>query len=1457
MSTLEFGIGPASDREPRREREQRDHADTRKQFPQPESRPSRSLRLEPETLQCYSFDGQPGACSADPDLEERTLCPTSTYHEHDSRAGAADARNGHSPQPSLFAKTPVKRCYHADEGYRKAAELIALYKPNDRPFTELVLVHNAVKPRERTRSLSHEGLVSQAEDVERLFHGYDAPQDTLLELSVERTVGSCQWVLDQANMKCFLNDTASQPQLLWCFAGPGSGKSFTVTYIIESLLENSKSCAYYYFRSNHQEKNNLSHFLASIAWQLSRFIPEYQAELASLARESFEVSKAGYKLLWKKLFMSSLLRCNIMEPFYVVVDGLDEFRQTEELLQRLLVELANANIPVRLLMISRRTLEIETSIERLKAYMDVLSLSLENNTEDIEMYVRDQLEFMPGDSGFKERIVNEVLEKADGTFLWAHLVVQELVECRTDFEAEEVLQRVPEGLAPLYERMDEHLAETFRYRPETRELGRIIIIWASCARRPLHLDELRTALDDNYPEITDIGRTIRECCGDFVNIDKNGCVTMAHASVREVLMSNSALNFHVDVHKSHHTLFTRCIRRLTPGRKDDSARGNRALAFDAYAASSWPFHLKLSLGFDDYSSLDSVMALLRSRAALDWIKLLAEAGQLRAIIQASKALEEFLVALNEASPEVDSSWLIRHDQNFLLQWTQDLVHVVGTFGSQIIRSPMSVYNLMPAFCPKESILYQQFGTACQNSLPVEQPRLKIRGDLNPLWDDCFANFAVASDSTPTSILSLGHYFAILTKGDGTVHIYNANTCELTQRLSHGDRVLTFSADSSSSRIATYGLRKTTIWNIESGELICSMENPKYARALTICFQQSKQLGETLLTFSDDRVLRICSLSAMRFQWRCFGGSLDSDSTQPYQVNAPHNAQFSPDGLYIAISYRGANPAVWFLGGIEPCFVAYLDRHGSSSPRTAISRHQHTRASHAGAFAWNPLTGHLLGTYFDGGVFRWHPQHRDLDVHKFRGNAIKCSADGRIFVTGGKNGTIRIWNFEHFIPIAQIQYPSLIRDLDINEARVYDLREQFCNIWEPSGLLRALEEGDETASDNYFGCEKDDQSVVAESRREQEEFESITALLTFRGESLYAFGDEGGKITIANFDGKVVAEVPGGFMSIEHLSWCKRACLLASVDLGHDITIRKIDNLHDGLYQTKNIETVRTFSESEEVLQILLDTDGDTLLVVTPSATKLHLVFEDLAPIIVPAARPSKWIIHPRDKSLALGFSADHVTVMSLESPLESTCLPYKAFRADGDQFSIAQLFSADRPSQAYPFSPSDINHTVHKVYISPDNTLAIIDIYNAMIHSNRRTACLLLEMKHFEIEALPQSIPVRLVPSRLIEVLYMPLGFVDAELINSSPRRDSFTEQLIYSTFIFVDRDFWVCSVNLTFAETQGPDAVIRKHFFLPRDWQNAELLEMASITPAGDVLFPRHGKVAVVSNGLFEEFTV
>ncbi|EME89289.1 uncharacterized protein MYCFIDRAFT_170768 [Pseudocercospora fijiensis CIRAD86] len=1317
------------------------------------------------------------------------------------------------------------------------------------------------KFKSRRRSDFPDDTANQTEEVSRLLHGCDAPQDDLSEFSEKRIAGSCEWVLRHPTMDLFLTDDAAQPQVLWCFGGPGSGKSVTATYIIESLIEDSKACAYYYFRSGYQVKNSLSQFLTSTALQLSRCIPEYRRKLSTLAGDSFDINKAGHKLLWKKLYSSTLLQCNTRQPFYIVLDGLDELNQTRELLQRLFVEMENASVPLRLLLVSRPTLEIETSVERLSKRMDVQRLPLDNNAEDLEMYVREEMEFMPGTDSFKEMTVNEILVKADRNFLWAHLVVQEIVECQTEVQVEQALQQVPRDLAPLYRRMDDRLADVFRSRPQDTMMGRTIIMWAACARRPLNLDELENALEHDFPRIMDMRQTIQRLCGEFVTVDKRGYVSIMHSSARDFLMSNTDLNYHVSLRRAHHALFTRCIGVLTSGRRDHHTLKDAARAFLLYAASSWPFHLTQSSDFEDHSSLTSVLALLRSRAVLDWMFMLAYAGQLRAIVQASKALGDLLKILDKADAERSPLMHRLADKEVLLQWVQDLIRVVGKFGPQITRTPKTVYRLLPAFCPRESVLYRQFSPGHHTSMAREESPLEIRGRLNPMWDDCFAKFAVTGDSTPSSILSLDRYFAILTKGNGTVHLHYSNTCEIARRLPHGDHVLTFCADSPVSRIATYGFKKTMVWDIESGRLLYSIENPSHTKALAISFQRSDRGDDLLLTFSDDRIIRACSLEAIRFEWDYFGRSLDNDSTHPHQVNAPHNAQFSPDGLYIAISYRGANPAVWYLGANEPHFVAHFDHRSRSSRRSAAHLQQHTRILYVQSFAWNPLTGHLLGTFYGGMVFKWHPQDDTFATFDSRGEIIKCSADGKLFVTGSNEGILRIWDFEHFTPITQLRYPLRIQDLDIgrNQARLYDLREHYCNIWEPSSLLRALE-GDDIASDTHSSRESEQQSLAAESVREQEEFEPVTAFSAMKLDQIYAIGDDAGKITISDFDGHSIVELTDGIMSIEQLAWCDNACLLASVDLGRGITIRTFDNLRDQSCPVKSVSTLKSISEVEEIEQTLIQADGNALMVVTPSAVKLHPLQANVPQVVLPIARPGKWIMHPQDASLALGFSAHQVTVLPWLDPANSTSVEYETFDPTGshsDRGSL-RLPNPRRPSQAHPTSPSEIDETVHDVYISPNSSLVMIEIYGATRQTRRRSACLLAEMKHLSSDGLGQSLVVQSIPSILMDALYVSLGFVDADALSVPGRRGTFAEHRRsvsrrhhdLSTFVFVDRDFWVCSADIGSANIQNSELEIHKHFFLPRDWQNSEWMEMATVTPDGNVLCPRNGAIARLTRG-------
>lgn len=67
----------------------------------------------------------------------------------------------------------------------------------------------------------------------------------------------------------------------------------------------------------------------------------------------------------------------------------------------------------------------------------------------------------------------------------------------------------------------------------------------------------------------------------------------------------------------------------------------------------------------------------------------------------------------------------------------------------------------------------------------------------------------------------------------------------------------------------------------------------------------------------------------------------------------------------------------------------------------------------------------------------------------------------------------------------------------------------------------------------------------------------------------------------------------------------------------------------------------------------------------------------------------------------------------------------------------------------------------------------------------------------------------------------------------------------------FLDYEFWVCTYTLS--ETRP--GRVERHFFLPCDWLNSTSLELAVMRMDGVLLYSRNGEVALVENGLREEW--
>jgi hypothetical protein len=226
-----------------------------------------------------------------------------------------------------------------------------------------------------------------------------------------------------------------------------------------------------------------------------------------MAEDGLNVQRAAPKLLWQKLFTSTLFKANIDKPLYVLVNGLDESESAASLL-RLFLDLPEVAIPLRLLLVSRATQVISTGVDRLSKKLEVSQLSLDHADHDLRLYVSDEMQSMHGDDAFREEITERILRKADGNFLWVHLVVSEILQCHTEDAVEDALSQVPQELEPLYERMDGALAANTK--PADQKLGRLVLMWACCSRYPLTLTGLGGALQPDYPRLLDLKHTIQQ-----------------------------------------------------------------------------------------------------------------------------------------------------------------------------------------------------------------------------------------------------------------------------------------------------------------------------------------------------------------------------------------------------------------------------------------------------------------------------------------------------------------------------------------------------------------------------------------------------------------------------------------------------------------------------------------------------------------------------------------------------------------------------------------------------------------------------------------------------------------------------------------------------------------------------------------------------------------------------------
>jgi hypothetical protein len=634
------------------------------------------------------------------------------------------------------------------------------------------------------------------------------------------------------------------PKVLWLNAPPGTGKSILSSFVIQYLRNLGVGCCYFFFRFGDQKKRSIGSFLRSFAFQAAQFIPEFRRHLEDLSDSGACLEKTDAKILWQKLFISRLFVTDINSPLYCVIDALDESDSPQSLMA-LLSTISQYKIPIRLLIVSRPTAALSSGFERLSSSMAIDVISANGNGQDIHHFVKKELEFMRGNPSFKEKVAQEIINRAEGNFLWVHLALKEILHYQTQDEIERVLGDMPTGMQPLYHRMETAIATNMR--PAEQKLAKALLMWATCSQRPLILDELSQALEPDFPQILDVRHTVEHVSGNFLVVDNKSRVTLVHQTAREYLTKTSTSSLAIASTTAHEELLSRCMSSLCDPSFRSKAEQLMAPDFVLYAASSWPFHLQsCSAGSDNV--LTMLSRFLQGQSVLVWIHVLALQQQLGLLVYASQIFSSFAEKRRVLDALVAPNLHRLQDLELLKLWSLDLIKVVGKFGATLLESPTSTYKLVPQFCPRESIIYRQFAKDSVYSV-------QVCGLSSSSWDDSLAKVSVGASQQALKIICAGRYFAVLTS-TSTIILWDSSTFQESRRIHHGERVTALCSSKNNDIITSYGSVTTKIWDISTGRLQHSISNPTQTMALGLVFAEK---DSAILIGSDDRVIRKASL----------------------------------------------------------------------------------------------------------------------------------------------------------------------------------------------------------------------------------------------------------------------------------------------------------------------------------------------------------------------------------------------------------------------------------------------------------------------------------------------------------------------------------------------------------------------------------------------------------------------
>ena len=1223
------------------------------------------------------------------------------------------------------------------------------------------------------------------------------PEGHLAGLTDRQIDGSCLWLTTKSSFQEWQSGTGGNGDetpvpKIFCLSGlPGIGKSVLAAHVVRHLEADGADCSYFFLSSTgDNEGSNAAALLRSLALQMAETNPVIRQQFLSMFNNSESFDKGDERSVWKLLFQRRILSLNPSQPRFWVIDALDECPNYGSLLQFL--ARMDRQVPIRIFITTRPLAAIERIFSQKKLDAFTESVTREDTTRDIRTFFQSQAAYLPVEHGEgRDRLIERIVEKSNGSFLWASMVSKELEQTYSEQQIDDVLEQVPSELDSVYDRILDGISEV----PRNLVLAKGIFRWTVCAPRRLSIEELKYGLIlDTGHAIPRLDSVIGSISGHLVDVDKDGKVYLVHETVKAFLTKAELRpEYRVERREEHARLAKVCLTYLVQGSSARSRASSNAdtsnvenkTAFGKYAARYFSYHLaELS------SALDSPLMLLDEffrTSALAWIETIARDGDLGTLLQTSRHLKVYLARSAKHHPPLDQ------EVARVRAWSEDLIRLVAAFGRNILSQPESIHFLVPPLCPSNSMIRE---------LEYASRFLEVVGISEQDWDDRISCIIYPEGKAWAIAVNESRFAVGLSSGG--IHIYTSSTFEESQILSHSEPVRHLCFSKTDGLLTSCGRKHLRLWDPSSGAQLWQMSLSDLA--LHMSFDQEDRV--VMLAFRNNKILSFDKDNGHIVEEADFFDVKDNEVYTRANRGQPTHIAICSEMNMMGVAYCQDPISFWDLE--DNSWLSHFHKDNPDDfPKPVLL---------ALTINPNPELELAAAWYQNGELVTFNPfDGRRVASVETSASILASTTDGRTLATGDGSGVVQLFEFETLRLLYKVsRYDFGIRTILFapDNLRFFEIRSDHCNVWEPTVLVRKGEQNDDLGE--LYSDEIPQPALLVNHQLWSQDL-SITALCNHHSGDWILAGRAMGSVSVFDVSTGGVAEeiISPTATPVTTLLWNATSSTLVIVRTASSVSLRTLTIMKTGSDIAFHLEEPKLqLSADQPIRQLLLNPAGTMLLVSTDSVHQLW----DVQKAALVAARASSEIA---TNTSSRGVWASHPSFEQQLIYVEP---------GGAHIFGWETLTSLSPASGISWATPSELSGPTlgHVVTSKSGKSICLHLLHGVNTFNSKRNPELQIYLAS-TIDAKSKSV----MPANTYTTFAG--GGIKAVI---GPYR---------SSLVFLDPDGWVCSVNI---DSFPAEAFYKRHFFIPFSWHNVGDVFMA-VTRGGSVALARKDELAIFHNGL------